>query len=831
MGEEHKNLAILFTDIVNSTEYFRKFGDEKGLEMLKTHVENCRPEIEKFEGVFLKTVGDSVMAYFHDPEDAIWAAISIQNRFEELRKKAKEEDRIHLRIGIHYGKVLFENEDIFGDTVNIASRLTDLSDVDGILISEAVKKAIPPISGLSFTEKECGLSLKAYSLSWKREKDYIEKRKLAVILKPVKRGSEGSYVNQMRSLVETMDIESYSDLEEFLVVIPKDGKKIYEFASQIISSIFRSIQDGKLDQVFKVAVNLYPDSYQDLPWSAMRPMVLYISEDAKSSIDEEIQGSGRTVCFGKRRFFEIGIPLKEVPEELILKLKLEIASRSNGFCFYCGDPRHGARDCPSKRFWDLSPGIERLRNLDSRRLNLLLLDYLLGFSTNEDFKDEGKLKKADDGLDLSGTIFNLKRVFQLGFLRKILLSGVKSWHDLSNSISYEEGGGPLFLALDSLRVSDYGSFHRVLREYEPKKGENFYILCLKGFYHVENEELTKAKDFFCSALKSPSNELQKIYALFLSSRISFLLREYDEAARFIREIFATLKDSKELRYFDFILSIYGSRDKFGERLKRRLLNLLREDPDFIMYMLFDPELFSFCTFIHETIKDLALETEKEIDGVLSDLKSMVQASQKFLLEEEAEDLRRRIGELERRRTGDAYFSFFDLRRAVRDLWEKINSLVKERKAEKNRVTVSLKSKAERYLKLINSFPYPFLVRKTKKDVVNLIKEIDDVLYIESYGTLRELKKKLEYEASRIERELERKITLAYFLKGTSSFLKAFLILFFSYLLIEVLLGETLVERMETLLGYEQKSLRVAGFMISFIASVLVSIRNVRRVRI
>jgi TolB-like protein/Tfp pilus assembly protein PilF len=122
----------MFTDIVG---YTALMGDdeEAAFELLKKNRSVQRPIIEKFNGKWLKEIGDGVLASFPTVTDAVYCAATIQ-------KTCENEPDLRLRIGIHLGEVVFEDNDVFGDGVNIASRLEPLAPIGGILVSESVHR-------------------------------------------------------------------------------------------------------------------------------------------------------------------------------------------------------------------------------------------------------------------------------------------------------------------------------------------------------------------------------------------------------------------------------------------------------------------------------------------------------------------------------------------------------------------------------------------------------------------------------------------------------------------------------------------------------------------
>ena len=130
MSQSRQLAAIMFTDIVG---YTKLMGNDqaKAIESLRKNRELQKPIVEHFHGNWIKELGDGVMASFNTVSDAVNAAIKIQEACNELNE-------FQLRIGIHQGEMVFENEDVFGDGVNVASRIVSMAVPGGIFISGKV---------------------------------------------------------------------------------------------------------------------------------------------------------------------------------------------------------------------------------------------------------------------------------------------------------------------------------------------------------------------------------------------------------------------------------------------------------------------------------------------------------------------------------------------------------------------------------------------------------------------------------------------------------------------------------------------------------------------
>ncbi len=130
----------MFTDIVGSTAFFEAKGDIEGLALVHRHNEMLFPLVEQHRGEIIKTIGDAIMATFALPEHAVACAVAMQRR---LAAASDEPDPIRIRIGVHAGRVLRDDGDVFGDTVNTAARVESAAGAGEVLISQAVFDRLP----------------------------------------------------------------------------------------------------------------------------------------------------------------------------------------------------------------------------------------------------------------------------------------------------------------------------------------------------------------------------------------------------------------------------------------------------------------------------------------------------------------------------------------------------------------------------------------------------------------------------------------------------------------------------------------------------------------
>lgn len=107
-----QKIAVLFTDIVGSTKFFKSHGDLAGRQMLQLHQDVASGCITEHGGVPVKILGHSVMAYFFNAKEILKSAIKIQQKLEAHNRKRDPQNLIHIKIGIHCGHGSIEDNDI-----------------------------------------------------------------------------------------------------------------------------------------------------------------------------------------------------------------------------------------------------------------------------------------------------------------------------------------------------------------------------------------------------------------------------------------------------------------------------------------------------------------------------------------------------------------------------------------------------------------------------------------------------------------------------------------------------------------------------------------------
>ena len=136
-------VAIVFADVVGSTQLYDKFGDTKASETVALCLDVMKDATYQFDGTVIKTIGDEVMSTFSTVEDAMSAAVVMQSR---ISADSRQDDRIpvSIRIGCHFGPVVQEQNDIFGAAVHTANRMTSQAKARQIVISGGTVERMNP---------------------------------------------------------------------------------------------------------------------------------------------------------------------------------------------------------------------------------------------------------------------------------------------------------------------------------------------------------------------------------------------------------------------------------------------------------------------------------------------------------------------------------------------------------------------------------------------------------------------------------------------------------------------------------------------------------------
>lgn len=130
-----QQLTILFADLAGSTKLYQTEGDARAHQLISNSLARMKEVVEQNNGTLLRTVGDAVLASFPSTEDAFHGAVGIQ--------LAHNNSLLSLRVGFHYGEVIPDKGDLYGNAVNIAARVASFAKADEICITHDCLAQLP----------------------------------------------------------------------------------------------------------------------------------------------------------------------------------------------------------------------------------------------------------------------------------------------------------------------------------------------------------------------------------------------------------------------------------------------------------------------------------------------------------------------------------------------------------------------------------------------------------------------------------------------------------------------------------------------------------------
>ena len=133
MTAQNGNLTILFVDVSDSTRLYESIGDAAAFREVRECLKLFEEVAASQQGRVVKTIGDGSMCVFPNADAALLAACEMQVRVQQ--RKALQNHKISIRVGLHHGPVLVDGNDVYGDTVNTASRMAQFAASGQIIIS------------------------------------------------------------------------------------------------------------------------------------------------------------------------------------------------------------------------------------------------------------------------------------------------------------------------------------------------------------------------------------------------------------------------------------------------------------------------------------------------------------------------------------------------------------------------------------------------------------------------------------------------------------------------------------------------------------------------
>ncbi len=728
-----KKITVLFTDITGSTDFFKSYGNIAGRKMLHKHERIVASTITEYGGTVVKNIGDSVMAYFLSPEETVKAAVRIQQKFKKYNKDAVPENQIHIRIGIHYGEGIVEDDDIFGDVVNVASKLTNLAHGDQILTSEEVSTSLIEMTDIQFdlidlsgrTGTPKGLT--AYQLLWTDGAAFEPVSTIVVCLKPIWELGISSFDKIWSAILEDrgrlwsdkIDQEKILSERAVILIVSKP-----DYALEISYNVLQSIKDGinkdHTPRVLPVQIVIDAGPYLgtdklelesfDVHWGTINPGSIHISRKAHTLIEKENNTSFIPVPLTHkdqdRPFFEITIDeSREDKSPLLFLYQNAFLRGEHAPCFYCGSTLHDIPNCPSKNLMGLPNAITKIGYLSFDSINSIFLMYL----GKKQYELDAALKRRDcaENEDMLPhfAFYDVKKYVQLRFFKNIWDRKTDDWNTITKAAHAEGGkGGFIWLAQDCIRVSNLTQAESLLQTCMEKYPQDYKVYCALGFLNLEKNKDLSAEYYFDKALRHARMKPQKIFILLLLSRLYYMANNVDKASYTIREINYIHPYCAEAAYQDILLAFKKGRNALA---LKQLLYLVKANRDYYVCAFLDPDLAPFSTVIHPELYKIFLEVK---DEALRLVESAEKGFDKFrkLLGEKDDEVRKvseLIAELHKLSSTNSYFGCLDVIHQSNIINNICTTVIKRREKEFVGMLQEMETRLKKNLAYANRYHY------------------------------------------------------------------------------------------------------------------------------
>jgi hypothetical protein len=803
--EPIKKIAVLFTDLVGSTDYFKRYGDKAGRTMLQEHYEIATPIINEYGGKLIKALGDSVMASFISPIEAFKSAIKMQQRFSVYNSEKSTQDQMPVRIGIHYGDVIVEEKDIYGDVVNVASKLTNMSDGGQIYISREVYELIKHmplvhfelLTGRNKTNMPTGLI--AYKVIWDTAVELTPAIDTVLYLRPLWKLCEDSFNEIWDSLLEAKDRfwtkegrkeQILSD--KSLLLTMKESSFAFIVAEKILNFL-REVLLEKINDTF-IPVQIIIDTSSFFAENKLRshategfledinPGEIYISADAYDAIKKymDIPATSMLKGLSNRVYYKVlpdGKGKKSRSSVFLYKQKIVLGEFSP--CYYCGSKGHRPIDCPSKKLPEITHALEDLGYLSIEEINEIFFKYLLADGVDFDmpvYRDDKYSNKSIATAHLG--FFEMKRFFQLRFFRTIWDTTGEEWNKIRESKG-ESDGGMIWLAQDSLRVSDINRAESILNNELKGNPTDYRTYCALGYLNIEKNNLLLAEHFFNKALLCICSNPQKIFLLLLLSRIYMLNNDYNNAQKRIKNILMLNPGCIDAVYLDVVLRFYQDKEKSAVQ---RLIKLIKNDRVYFIYALIDPDLAPYSDIINPQLLALYNTAKENAKSIFREAEEEINKSKKLLDMHGTMETQSLLLKTRNMLESDSYFSYLDIIFYGNNIISICKNRIKERMKNLSEYLHQLGSRIEKYMNFVKCYHYPRLINSSRKQLAYTKEKIDqaqiDIKFApeEQVGAFETFCEAFSEELNNLELGFKRLDILQQLLINFSSFLKKGVIL-------------------------------------------------------
>lgn len=744
-----RKIAVLFTDVIGSTRYFKDLGDVAGREMLQRHQDIASSPIVEHGGIVVKTLGDSIMAYFMDPKEAVKSAIKIQQRFLRHNRQKDADHQILVRIGIHFGEGIIEDHDIFGNVVNLAAKIVPLAGRDQIFVSHEVRNEIKNLSSVVCEMVEPSREIRdlegldIYQIIWDETLHFDPTTNILLFLIPLwKLAGPGfkdvwtQVVNPKKKSWEDKGVQLFQHEKESVILVFKEIGSAIETARNMLSRFIEQLEKDHSASFLPVQIFVDSGPYlradkivldgADIKWDEMNPGNMFISSSALRLFKNKNRlRTDPPFDYDHPRPMYRMIPDQQATDSSAFMYRTALISGRHPVCFYCGSRKHAATNCPSKRLINLTQSSDNLGYLSINSINGVFLSLLMNSQSISEAAPLGDSLIEESSSLAQQCFYDLKSIVQLRFFRNIWDTYSGSWEDVKTAMDSGEKGGQTWLALDLIRTSRLGKAESLLNSLMLEKSQDYKVFCTVGFLYLEQNQYSKAEYSFERALMFVKTKPQRIFILFLLSRLFELKGNLARAEEKIEEILHIDPSCADARYQRVLYRFQKGQQK---RALAELTKLIYEQREFYVKALIDPELAPFCDIVNRRLQKVFNETKEKADQQLPVAESEKKRLESLLgneegIDDEIQSLWKKVNEVVH---SESYFGYLDVIKIANLVTNRCLMAITDWKKRIGRLISRLGNQFLAHRTFIQNYPYPFLTLGIFKQLEIIKEELNNI---------------------------------------------------------------------------------------------------------